>query len=99
MSLLFQVFVACVTLEYTKSTPCKSEVALAVLLNKTIVPLRFKEVPWPVEGSMSLPFAELLYVNCREGLTPEKLREIVETINHKVNTNTVQTRWLRCQLI
>lgn len=80
---LFQVFVACVTKEYTKSTSCQEEVALAAKLGKEIVPLLF-ERPWPVDGPMALPLTKLIYVNCEKSLTKEKLLEIVKNIRLKV---------------
>ena len=79
---LFQVFVACVTKKYTKSSYCRKEVTLAAELKKKIVPLLF-EKPWPVEGPMALHFTELIYVKCEKGLTKEKLSEIVENLKSK----------------
>ena len=81
---LFQVFVACVTEKYSKSKNCRKEVSLADSLEKTIVPL-LREGTWPVEGPMAVNFTRLIYVNCKEGLTDEKLSEVVENI--KANTH------------
>ena len=80
---LFQVFVACVTKKYSESDPCADEVALAAKLKKKIVPLLL-EGTWPVGGEMSVHFARLKYVKCKEGLTDEKLRKVVEDV--KANT-------------
>ena len=68
---------------YSKSDPCQQEVALADVLKKPILPVLFESVPWPPEGSMSMPFSRLIYINCEKGLTSTNLETIIEAIRSK----------------
>ncbi|XP_072037755.1 uncharacterized protein [Amphiura filiformis] len=50
------------TEKYSKSENCNKEVNLANLLNKPIIPILIDKMAWPPEGSMSMLFAQLLYI-------------------------------------
>ncbi|XP_061191926.1 uncharacterized protein LOC133200170 isoform X2 [Saccostrea echinata] len=60
-----KVVLACITPKYVVSHHCNRELSLADLLNKTIIPIMFEEVPWPPPGGMSLIFSQLVYINMK----------------------------------
>ncbi|XP_078317592.1 uncharacterized protein LOC111120698 isoform X2 [Crassostrea virginica] len=60
-----KVVLACITPKYVVSHHCNRELSLADLLNKTIIPIMFEEVPWPPPGGMSLIFSQLIYINMK----------------------------------
>ena len=75
------------TPEYTTSENCKNEIAFAAQLGKTIVPILFNNVIWPVEGPMAITFAQTVYIKCPNGLTKEKLERAVKTVADHVAQN------------
>ena len=62
---VLKVVLACITPKYVVSHHCNRELSLADLLNKTIIPIMFEEVPWPPPGGMSLIFSQLVYINMK----------------------------------
>lgn len=62
---VMKVVLACITPKYVVSHHCNRELSLADLLNKTIIPIMFEEVPWPPPGGMSLIFSQLIYINMK----------------------------------
>ncbi|KAJ8028862.1 hypothetical protein HOLleu_28108 [Holothuria leucospilota] len=57
-----KIVLCMVTSKYAKSENCNKEVNLANLLNKSIIPILIENISWPPEGSMSMLFAQLLYI-------------------------------------
>lgn len=57
-----KIVLCMVTKKYAKSENCNKEVNLANLLNKPIIPILIENISWPPEGSMSMLFAQLLYI-------------------------------------
>ncbi|XP_035665275.1 uncharacterized protein LOC118408573 [Branchiostoma floridae] len=62
-----KVVVSCVTPPYAESKNCRDEVALARNLNTPIIPVMLEKTTWPPPGPMSIPFAQLLYINMAKG--------------------------------
>ncbi|XP_019633101.1 PREDICTED: uncharacterized protein LOC109476555 [Branchiostoma belcheri] len=58
-----KVVVSCVTPPYVESPNCQDEVALARTLKMPIIPVMLEKTTWPPPGPMSIPFAQLLYIN------------------------------------
>ncbi|XP_070571176.1 uncharacterized protein [Ptychodera flava] len=69
-----KVVVSCCTKKYALSANCRREVSLADALKKPTIPLLLEGMAWPPEGPMSMPFAELLYID----FTDEELQETFE---------------------
>ena len=77
---------AIVTPEYLTSD-CHMEITLATQLNKTIVPLFFKNVSLPLGGPMALTLGSLVPIECEFGLTAEKLKKVIKTVADHVAKN------------
>ncbi|XP_070570163.1 uncharacterized protein [Ptychodera flava] len=69
-----KVVVSCCTKKYALSANCRREVSLADALKKPIIPLLLEGMAWPPEGPISMPLAELLYID----FTDEELQETFE---------------------
>eukprot|EP00058_Branchiostoma_floridae_P003895 XP_002589383.1 hypothetical protein BRAFLDRAFT_77825 [Branchiostoma floridae] len=61
------VVVSCVTPPYAESANCRNEVALAHTLKTPIIPVMLEKTTWPPPGPMSIPFAQLLFINMAKG--------------------------------
>lgn len=75
--------ISCVTEAYTESKTCQQEVALADALRKPIVPVLMEPLPWPPAGSMAMPFAPLIYVDCTEKKCGD-YKKVLESIKLRV---------------
>ncbi|XP_035665274.1 uncharacterized protein LOC118408572 [Branchiostoma floridae] len=62
-----KVVVSCVTPPYAESKNCRDEVALAHTLKTPIIPVMLEKTTWPPPGPMSIPFAQLLFINMAKG--------------------------------
>ncbi|XP_078583869.1 uncharacterized protein LOC144866383 [Branchiostoma floridae x Branchiostoma japonicum] len=62
-----KVVVSCVTPLYIDSQNCQDEVALAHTLKMPIIPVMLEKTTWPPPGPMSIPFAQLIYINMTTG--------------------------------
>ncbi|XP_071510056.1 uncharacterized protein [Diadema antillarum] len=83
-----KVVVSCVTPKYALSANCRREVSLSDILRKPIVPLLMEQMQWPPEGSMSMPFTQLLYIDftkeaSQANFDDEKFDELVLKIQEK----------------
>ncbi|CAH1251192.1 LRRIQ4 [Branchiostoma lanceolatum] len=58
-----KVVISCVTPPYAESKNCQDEVALARNLDMPIIPVMLEKTTWPPPGPMSIPFAQLIYIN------------------------------------
>ncbi|XP_077869831.1 uncharacterized protein LOC144362330 [Saccoglossus kowalevskii] len=61
-----QVLISCCTPKYSLSANCRREVSLADALKKPIIPILLESMEWPPEGLMSMPFAQLEYIDFRD---------------------------------
>ena len=76
---------SCLTKAYSKSSVCKQEVGLAEKLKKPIIPLIFEEhLPPELAEGMGLSFSRLLYINCINGLSTEKINDVLKAIRSKI---------------
>ncbi|KAF6026408.1 hypothetical protein EB796_015296 [Bugula neritina] len=80
-----KVVLSCVTEKYSLSLNCRREISLTSSLSKPIVPLLLEKTTWPPAGPMSMPLAQLKYVDCSkegsladEGCFNEILRRMAE---------------------
>lgn len=78
-----KLMISCVTEAYTESKTCQQEVALADALRKPIVPVLMEPLPWPPAGSMAMPFAPLIYVDCTEKKCGD-YKKVLESIKLRV---------------
>ncbi|CAH1264332.1 LRRIQ4 [Branchiostoma lanceolatum] len=86
-----KVVVSCVTPPYVESKNCQDEVVLAHTLQRHIIPVILEELQttWPPPGPMSIPFAQLLYIDmtkCQDDdpWRGEKFEELVKYIDKYV---------------
>ncbi|XP_022105650.1 uncharacterized protein LOC110987312 isoform X2 [Acanthaster planci] len=70
-----KVVVSSVTPKYALSANCRREVSLSDALAKPIIPLLMQKMTWPPEGPMSMPFAQLLYIDCTAPSTQTEFRD------------------------
>ncbi|XP_038072189.1 uncharacterized protein LOC119740824 [Patiria miniata] len=70
-----KVVVSIVTPKYALSANCRREVSLTDALRKPIIPLLMQRMTWPPEGPMSMPFAQLLYIDCTGESTQKEFRD------------------------
>ncbi|XP_070570166.1 uncharacterized protein [Ptychodera flava] len=80
-----KVVVSCCTKKYALSANCRREVSLADALKKPTIPLLLEGMAWPPEGPMSMPFAELLYIDftdaeLQETFEGDKFEELLQQI-------------------
>lgn len=76
---------SCLTKAYSKSSVCKQEVGLAEKLKKPIIPLIFEEhLPPELAEGMGLSFSRLLYIKCINGLSTEKINDVLKAIRSKI---------------
>ena len=69
-----KVVVSHVTSKYALSANCRREISLSDALKKPIIPLLLDNITWPPEGSMSLVFTQLLYIDFKDNsVTPQQL--------------------------
>ncbi|XP_071509003.1 uncharacterized protein [Diadema antillarum] len=91
-----KVVVSCVTPKYALSANCRREVSLSDTLQKPIVPLLMKQMPWPPEGPMSMSFTQLLYIDftkeaSQANFDDEKFDELVLKIQENAQP-TLETQ-------
>ena len=81
-----KVVISCVTPKYSLSANCRREVSLADALKKPIIPILLEETPWPPEGTMSMVFTQLLYIDfhtepkVQDTWTGEQMNQLLEKL-------------------
>lgn len=80
-----QVVVSSVTPKYALSANCRREVSLSDALRKPVIPILMEQMTWPPEGPMSMPFAQLLYIDftkesTQKDFTDNKFDELLEKL-------------------
>uniref|UniRef100_A0ABM0GZL4 Uncharacterized protein LOC100370439 n=1 Tax=Saccoglossus kowalevskii TaxID=10224 RepID=A0ABM0GZL4_SACKO len=80
-----KVIVSSCTPKYALSTNCRREVSLADTLKKPMIPILLESMEWPPEGPMSMPFAQLLYIdftnNNSQKFDNDKFEELKQQID------------------
>ncbi|XP_033634703.1 uncharacterized protein LOC117295983 [Asterias rubens] len=80
-----KVVVSSVTPKYALSANCRREVSLSDALRKPVIPILMEQMTWPPEGPMSMPFAQLLYIDftkesTQKDFTDNKFDELLEKL-------------------
>ena len=80
-----QVVISSVTPKYALSANCRREVSLSDALRKPVIPILMAQMTWPPEGPMSMPFAQLLYIDftkesTQKDFTDNKFDELLEKL-------------------
>ena len=76
------VFISCITSDYPNRKNTKYEVSTADQYQKPIIPLRFSG-KWPPAGQMHMILVELLYINVKNGIDEQKMKQIEKAIEGK----------------
>ncbi|XP_071798990.1 uncharacterized protein [Asterias amurensis] len=80
-----KVVISSVTPKYALSANCRREVSLSDALRKPVIPILMEQMTWPPEGPMSMPFAQLLYIDftkesTQKEFTDNKFDELLEKL-------------------